>query len=83
MADRQSNCVVRVFATLFTTLVAPTLVALFTTAIKGGPTPAAAGAVNVSQGAAIENATPAPTPAVTLLPPTAVRTSANRAGGHR
>jgi hypothetical protein len=70
MAAKQSSPVVRVFVTLFTSLVAPTFVALITTAIHEAPKPD--GTQTVSSYRGVPAPTTAPAPAVTLLPPAPV-----------
>jgi hypothetical protein len=64
MAVRNSKQSAGIVATIFTSLVAPTLVALFTTAIKDG-----AGPVAVPANSPADTITSGSPPSVTLLPP--------------
>jgi hypothetical protein len=70
MAAKQTNPVIRITATLFTSLVAPTLVALFTTAIREAPKQDSVQTVSSYRGST--GPTIAPVPTVTLLPPESV-----------
>src|SRR5436853_7411015 len=69
MAAQQSGRLARVIATLFTTLVAPTLVTLITTTIKDAPRPDTADPLALNR---VIQASEGAAPTVTLLPPTAV-----------
>lgn len=66
MAAKQANPVVRIIATVFTSVVAPTLVALLTTSIRDSPHPL--GTQTVSTYPSDEKMEDA-NPTVTLLPP--------------
>jgi hypothetical protein len=66
MTAKKSNQSVGIIATIFTSVVAPTLVALFTTAIKDAPAPPDPPAN--SQAKVVTTGTASPP--VTLLPPT-------------
>jgi hypothetical protein len=65
MVARKSNQSGGIIATIFTTIVAPTLVALVTTAIKDVPVRPS----TQPNTPAISSSRPATLPAVTLLPP--------------
>ncbi len=70
MAVKQPNPMVRIVATVFTSVVAPTLVALITTTIRDSPRPVGTQTV-CSYGGGSASA-PASVPTVTLLPPAPV-----------
>jgi hypothetical protein len=72
MAAKRSSPVVRMVATVFTSLVAPSLVAVFTTAIREVPKTGSTQTVCAYQGTPTPTVEQPPTPAVTLLPPEAV-----------
>jgi hypothetical protein len=77
MATRKSapppNRLTRILATMFTSLIAPTLVALITTSIRERPMPTTTAAVTVEARKHGTEVAPAAAAAVTLLPPSPVQ----------
>ena len=69
MAAKQSSCFDRIIATVFTSLVAPTIVALFTSAMKDGAHQDTAGTAASMNRPSAATTTASHVPTVTLLPP--------------